>query len=175
MSFVDEIKNYTDDELELILTTQKELYSDEEWDQLQALKAERTRVKREKYEEWVATRLPETIVCEKCDGPNPFANNVCEFCGSKLDKAKYYTDEYYSLLEEEKEGSEELPVPQTQGPSYTFHYVISFLIPFVGFIVGAVMLANDDAEKRSCGKACIITAIVSMIVNAVLVGILWVI
>ena len=169
MSFAEEIQKYTDDELELIISTQKDLYSEEEMGQLEALQSERRRIKREEYEAKVLSRLPETINCEKCDGPNPFSNKVCDFCGHKLDKAKYYTDEYYEW-EEETEKNEEV---STSGDSYTFHYVISFLIPLIGFIVGAVMLANDNAEKRSCGKACIIIGIVSMIISAVCVGAFW--
>ena len=166
MDFADEIKNYTDDELELIISTQEDLYSEEEMEQLKALLAERERIKREEYEAKVLSRLPETIICEKCDGPNPFSNQICVYCSHKLDKTKYYTDEYYEQEEEESPGS--------QSESYTFHYIISFLIPLVGFIVGAIMLANDNAEKRSCGKACIITGIVSMIVSAFVIGLLWI-
>ena len=171
MSFMDDIQEYTDDELDLIIETQKELYSAEEWLQLQNLKSERVRIKREEYEHWVATRIPETIVCEKCDGPNPFANEVCTFCGHKLDKAKYYTDAYYESVErEEQEDAIEIdPVRE----SYTFHYIISFLIPFVGFIMGAVMLAGDSMEKRTRGKTCIVTAIVSFLINVILLSFLW--
>ena len=160
MSFADEIKSYTDEELDLIISTQKDLYSEEEMAQLQALLNERKRIKREEYEAKVLARLPETINCEKCDGPNPFSNKVCDFCNHKLEKAKYYTDEYYEWQEENEEPED----------SYTFHYVISFIIPLIGFIVGAVMLANDDAEKRSCGKACIIIGIVSTVVSVVFMG-----
>lgn len=170
MDFADEIKNYTDDELKLIISTQKDLYSEEEMEQLKALQAERKRIKREEYEAKVLSRLPETIICEKCDGPNPFSNQICVYCGHKLDKTKYYTDEYYEQIEENKEAES----PGSQSESYTFHYIISFLIPLVGFIVGAIMLANDNAEKRSCGKVCIITGIVSMIVSAFVIGLLWI-
>ena len=159
MSFADEIKSYTDEELDLIISTQKDLYSEEEVAQLQALLNERERIKREEYEAKVLARLPETINCEKCDGPNSFSNKVCDFCGHELNKAKYYTDEYYEWTEE--------------NDSYTFHYVISFIIPLIGFIVGAVMLANDDAEKRTCGKACIIIGIVSTVVFSVFKGAFW--
>ena len=173
MSFADEIKDYTDDELDLIIATQKDLYSAEEMEQLESLWAERKRIKQEEYEAKVLSRLPETINCEKCDGPNSFSNEVCVYCGHKIDKAKYYTDEYYERIEENEE-IEEIEFPNSQRNSYAFHYIISFLIPLIGFIVGAVMLANDNAEKRSCGKTCIIVGFVSMIVSAVVVGLFWI-
>lgn len=169
MSFAEEIQHYTDEELELIISTQKDLYSEEEMAQLKALQSERKRLKREEYEARVLSRLPETISCEKCDGPNLFSNKYCDFCGHKLNKTKYYTDEYYEWKEDDEE-----PEESSGGDSYTFHYIISILVPLVGFIVGAVMLANDDTEKRSCGKICIIlgiaSMIVSMIVSAAIIG-----
>ena len=103
MSFADEIRAYSDEDLELIISTQKDLYSEEEMAQLQALQTERKQIKREEYEAKVLARLPETINCEKCDGPNPFANKICDFCGHKLDKAKYYADGYYEWPAEEGE------------------------------------------------------------------------
>lgn len=166
MNFADEIKSYTDDELQLIISTQKDLYSEDEMEQLIALQAERERIKQEVHDAMVLSRLPETIICEKCDGPNSFSNTVCDFCGHKLDKAKYYTDEYYERKEEDQEPESN----SSKNDSYTFHYIISFIIPLVGFIAGAIMLANNDAEKRACGKTCIIIGIVSMIVLAIFVG-----
>lgn len=169
MTFAEEINNYTDEELDIIISTQKDLYSRDEMAQLQALKAERTHIKQEAYIAMVLARLPETINCEKCDGPNPFSNNVCDYCGHKLNKDKYYTDEYYEQSAD-KNPPEEV---NNSGNSYTFHYIISFLIPFIGFIVGAIMLANDDSEKSSCGKACIIIGIISMIISSVFIGAFW--
>ena len=136
---------------------------------LQALQCERTRKKQEEYEAKIVSRLPQTINCEKCDGPNPFSNKVCDFCGHKLDKAKYYTDEYYERAVNRNEPDE----ISKDSESYTFHYIISFLIPLIGFIVGAVMLANDNAEKQSCGKSCIIIGILSMIVSTIFVYTFW--
>ena len=44
MNFVDEIKNYTIDELELIISTQKDLYTEEEMGQLKALLEEKLKI-----------------------------------------------------------------------------------------------------------------------------------
>lgn len=169
MNFTNEIQKYTDEELDLIISSQQELYSEDEMQQLRALQSARKKKRQEEYQAKVLSRLPDVIKCEKCDGPNPFSNETCDFCGHKLDKAKYYTDEYYEMAEE----SEEPTVDSDAGERYTFHYIISFLIPFVGFIVGAVMLANDDAEKRSCGKVCIIFSIVSIIVSSIVMRLIW--
>jgi hypothetical protein len=163
MNFADEVEQYTDDDLELIITTQRNLYSQDEWDTLLSEQCKRQLLKQKQYDEWVATRIPETIPCEKCDGPNPFSNDVCGFCGYRLDKAKYYTDEYY--IDNITTG-ERVEESETNQNKYGFHYVVSFLIPLVGFIVGAIMLASDDPKKASCGKGCIISAILSVVISA---------
>lgn len=178
MDFSEEIENYTDEELELIISTQKDLYTDEEMAQLQALQDKRAQKKKEEHESQVIERLPEIINCEKCDGPNEFSNKVCVFCGHKLDKSKYYTDEYYEQYNEDDERNEDDECNEDKpsnaaangGESFTFHYVISFLIPFVGLIVGAVMLANDDKNKSACGKVCIIIGIVSAVLSIAIIN-----
>ena len=158
MTFADEIKNYTIDELDLIISTKNDLYSEEEMNQLKALLEEKIKIEKEEYEAKVLARLPETINCEKCEVPNPSSNEVCEFCGYYLDKSIYYSEEYNDSDETEELENEE--------KNYTFHYVISFIIPIVGLIFGAIMLTKDDEEQSSCGKTCIIIALVSMLLSA---------
>lgn len=158
MRFRDEMEQYSVTDLELILSTQQELYSEEE----QCILRELLEQKRQNQEEKEQIQLPPSIPCEKCGAPNDSQNENCAFCGSKLQKEKYY-------ISDESDYDDEQDEPEEYGQNFTFHYVISFLIPLVGLIVGAIMLAKDDAEKSRCGKTCIITAIVSMI----LLGIIW--
>ena len=128
-------------------------------EQIMVLLEEKVRIREAEHKAKINSRLPKTIICPKCDGPNAFINDCCEFCGCRLDKSKYYTDEYY----ENPEGEVTTPT----NDSYTFHYIFSFLIPLVGFIVGAIMLANDNLEKRSAGKTCIILGIVSTVISSI--------
>ena len=164
MDIYDEIKDYTIDELELIISTQKDLYSDEEMKQIQSLLKEKQAQHDAERRAELMARLPDTILCPKCDGPNPFSNEKCCFCGQILDKSKYYTDEYYDTPIED----DDIDTSDNNGDSFTFHYIISFLIPLIGFIVGAIMLASYDIEKRSCGKACIILGIASILISSII-------
>ena len=161
-NFKVEIENYTLDELELIYETQKELYSAEEMDfiyqRIQEVKAE----EKAKLDAWVEQNLPKEINCPKCEGPNPFENKNCSFCGHKLDKSRYYDPVYYAFAEEDDQNAQ-----QEHGRSFGFHYVISFLIPMIGFILGAIMLGKNDEEEVSVGKACIILGIVSIVIAAI--------
>ena len=166
MTFEEEIKSYTIDELELIISTQEDLYSEEEMTKLKNQLTEKRLEEEKRREEIILSRLPDTILCEKCDGPNDFSNTHCAFCGYELNKEKYYTDEYY-LSESEEESYERERYNKKDG--YTFQRVISFLIPFVGLIIGAIMLANDSEEKRDCGKTCILLSVASIAINMVLI------
>jgi len=162
-----EIQQYSIDELELIYDTQKDLYSSDEleviYQQIQAVR----RKEEEAKKAWIEQNLPKEIVCPKCEGPNPFENNECAFCGCVFDKAKYYDPDFYNPYEE---GG--APNNDVKGESHTFQCVISFLIPLVGFILGAILLGKDKEEDKSLGKTCIILGIVSVVVGTLLVFLL---
>ena len=161
MNIFDEIKNCTVADLELILSTQEDLYTDVELEQIRAQLITKKQEEDAAHQKKVLDRLPKEILCPKCDGPNAFENEVCSFCGVKLDKSIYYSDDYYEDEQDYYDPSE----PSEPSNSYTFHYIISFLIPLVGFIVGAIMLSKDDVERSTCGKKCIILGLISAIIS----------
>lgn len=164
--FKDEIKDYTIDDIELILKTQKDLYSEQKMQELRSLLHEKLCMEQEIKEAFVKQRLPKIINCSKCEGPNPFSNEKCGFCGAKLEKKQYYDAAY--LEHERVEPSEDERESLAEGNSYTFQYIISFIIPFLGFIMGAIMLSTGDEERSSCGNTCIILGLVSIVLYAVL-------
>ena len=170
--FLKEIEQCSLDDLKTIFETQKDLYSSEEMEiihqRIQAIELE----EKEKTKAWIAEHIPKEIICPKCDGPNPFENDHCCFCGHFLDKKKYFELDYYTS-QEETDDEEDNTDTQEDGQSYTFQFVVSFLIPLVGFILGAILLGKDCDEEKSAGKTCIILGIVSILVNAVLIGVLF--
>ena len=155
--FLEEIKDNSLEELELIYETQKDLYSEEE---MIIIKSRISDFKK-KEEEKLKKLLPNEIECPKCFGPNPFENNECSFCSAKLNKEKYYNLEYY----ENDKANDEIE----EKTSYAFQYIISFLIPLVGFILGAILLSKEEAEEKEVGKICIMTAIMSMVISTMLI------
>lgn len=48
--------------------------------------------------------------------------------------------------------------------SYLFHKIVSFLIPLVGLILGAILLSKDNDDTCEEGKMCIILSIISSII-----------
>lgn len=145
-----ELSQYSIDELSLILETQQDLYSVEE---LKIIKAELKR-KEDIEKQKVIARLPKEIKCPKCEMENPFENDKCMYCQYEFNKSKYYDDEYYEDFEEDEESEE----------SYLFQYIVSFLIPLIGFILGACLLSKDNATDKSFGKTCITIGIASVII-----------
>jgi hypothetical protein len=43
-------------------------------------------------------------------------------------------------------------------------YIVSFLIPIAGIIIGIIFYTKDGAEEKKFGKMCIILAVVAIIV-----------
>ena len=161
-SFVDELQQYSADDLRLILNTQQELYSNEELKQIEKQLENRISQDKKDEEEFIKQHLPNEITCPKCDGVNSFENDKCCYCGHVFDKSKYYNKDYY--LQDDFETAEE----ETDSKSYAFQYIISFIIPLVGFILGAILLSKDDEEEKSVGKTVIILGIVSIVIGTII-------
>lgn len=47
-------------------------------------------------------------------------------------------------------------------PRWLF-YILSFVIPIVGIILGVIYLTKDDLESKDFGKKCIIAAVLFII------------
>lgn len=54
----------------------------------------------------------------------------------------------------------------------SFRYVFSFLIPLVGYILGAILLSKSDEKEKKVGKTCILLGVASTILISVLVMII---
>ena len=96
--FYKEVSGYSDDDLVTIIETQKDLYSIEEMEVLEEelqVRAQKdknlfAKMPKEKRKMLLAAINEENceIRCPKCDGPNPFLNSVCDFCGYNLEGEK---------------------------------------------------------------------------------------
>jgi len=49
-------------------------------------------------------------------------------------------------------------------------YILSFLFPIIGLIVGIVFLTKEDEESKSLGKTCLIITAVSFVISCCLCG-----
>jgi membrane protein DedA with SNARE-associated domain len=58
--------------------------------------------------------------------------------------------------------------------SYWIYSIIAFLIPFVGFIIGAIMLTKDTKLERKLGEHTIVISVLSIIIFGFL-AMLWIV
>ncbi|MBU8878502.1 hypothetical protein BGM26_05800 [Bacillus sp. FJAT-29790] len=46
-------------------------------------------------------------------------------------------------------------------------YLLSFFIPVVGIVLGIIWMNDQDLDKKSVGKNCLITAIIATVLSCV--------
>jgi len=103
-------------------------------------------------------------ICSKCGDNNQISAMVCTNCGNSLSDAKIIKSDieiYVSNYDYSKNSSISL-----------FTYIISFLIPLIGFIIGAIFLTQDDYEKNDAGKVCIVLGVISILLNIIVISII---
>lgn len=161
---MEELKSCTKDDLELIESSQQDLYTPEEMNVIREMIRVKAKEEKEEQNAFIQAHLPKDITCPKCEGVNPFSNDICCYCGYAFDKSKYYQIDYYNDDNDEINNNEE----KDNGRSYTFQYIISFLIPLVGFILGAILLSKDNDEEKSVGKTCIVLGIIAIAISAII-------
>ena len=81
--------------------------------------------------------------CVSCGRSIPWNANVCPYCGHD-----YRIQMYPSPTESISDGLK------------IVFYILSFLIPIVGIIIGIVLYSRPDPESKRVGKNCIIIALV---------------
>lgn len=93
--------------------------------------------------------------CVSCGRPIAFDANVCPYCGKDY----------------------RMPVVAPQAEVGTgmkiFLYLLSFLIPIVGFIIGAIYYTKPEADYKHVGKMCILFGLLSIVIWVVCWGVLF--
>ncbi len=147
-----ELNNLTKDDIELILSDQKELYSEEEI--LIIEETHKLLIEKEILDK--INSRPEEISCPKCDGTNSSKSDKCQYCeyifkdhDSIITNEKYDTD-----ISEESDSNNSISL-----------YVIAFLLPIIGIIMGLIYIGKNEDEL---GKSLIIFSIVMSIISSIL-------
>ena len=163
----EELADCTSELLQYIYDSQKELYSEEELEYIlerKEIQLAKEAEEKRKLEAEAKKYLPAQIDCPKCGGPNGFKRDTCKFCGAKLDKASYHEHALNLALgiEDEDDTPEVQHVEEaSEGESHVAQYVISFILPFVGWIMGGILMTKEDPAQRSVGLNCIVIGLVS--------------
>lgn len=93
--------------------------------------------------------------CPTCGISYPSNKSYCDVCGKSLGSDS--VDDYIPV--ETKSSSSSTPYVET------WMYIIGFLIPLVGIILGCIQVGKNDKEG---GRNLIITAIVGMVLYAII-------
>lgn len=108
------------------------------------------------------------VTCPKC-GKEKVSNVLeeCPQCGFKIEG---YIEPIKNTNPPAKDSNSENK-ENIKHQSYGFQYVFSFLIPLIGFILGAILLSKDNEKEKSVGKACIVLGVISTIISGILVAV----
>ena len=113
----------------------------------------RKRNSEKSVKEYVISQRPEKFRCPKWDGENISTNIKCGYCGYVFREKDYYNDEVSTEKDECGENSNMVL------------YVISFLLPLVGIILGVIYIGKDENDL---GKLLILFSIIIAIIGYVL-------
>lgn len=98
--------------------------------------------------------------CPECGEKLIIGTRNCKYCGAFISKT-IKNESYVRNYDYSKNSSISL-----------FTYIISFLIPLIGFIIGAIFLTQDDYEKNDAGKVCIVLGVISILLNIIVISII---
>ena len=93
--------------------------------------------------------------CVSCGRSISWDANVCPYCGHD-----YRAQAYAGQMRGETISS---------GVKILF-YLLSFFIPIVGFIIGAIYYTKPEPELKEVGKMCLILAVLSIVISVVCWG-----
>ena len=99
--------------------------------------------------------LNHSYLCLVCGRSVDSKTKICPSCGGVCteSKSRYESSTYYT----------------TKDNDVSFGiYILSFLIPLAGIIIGAIWIADDDISKKDNGKSVLTTAIVSILIFTIL-------
>ena len=146
----EELEKLSISDVYYILMNEKEYYSAEELAMLEKRKRELDRKDdEEEYNKEIENR-PEEFRCPKCDGINKSSGKECVFCGYRFKRNDYFNGKDI----------------QEYNRSNAVLYIISFLFPIIGIILGIVYIKKDEDEL---GKSLLIFSIVFLIIFSIII------
>lgn len=148
----EELYSLNINQIEIALLDQRDLYSEEEIEEL----THRLEILKSGNEAAIKEDLikhrPETFRCPKCDGINKSINEICEYCGYVMKEKDYDNEEIEAQTENDVKTSN------------TSLYVIAFILPFIGIILGIIYIGKNEELGKSLILFSIVAGILSMII-----------
>jgi len=89
--------------------------------------------------------------CVSCGRAISWDANVCPYCGH----------DFRMVM------APQMAQPQISEGMKILFYILSFLIPLIGIIIGVIYYSKSDPESKHVGKMCIILAVVAVLLVVV--------
>ncbi len=154
---INELMELTIPEIYYILNSEQETLTEAE---TKALEDRLAVLEKEAEEEELRERFgerPEEFNCPKCDALLSSENEECPYC--------HYTfkdEDYYNTMENPTHMG-------SAGSSNTGLYIVSFLIPIIGIVLGLIYIAKDD---DALGKSLLTFSIIISVIFGVILTLL---
>ena len=76
----------------------------------------------------------------------------------------------FFITKNEKAESQYSPIEkQIDGTTVILLYILSFLIPLAGFVVGAIYASKDEEHYKHVGKNCLIFSVLNIVFGSIMV------
>ena len=132
----EELKGCSSEELWLIYDTQKDLYSEEELSVIRQMAKQKKLRENAEQEQELKLSAKKTTVCEKCGTVNDPDAKRCLNCRHKI---------------KPKKDSRPNSKPKKL---FTLLYILSFLIPPAGMMIGITLISCGETERHFAGQKC---------------------
>ncbi|WP_028548908.1 hypothetical protein [Paenibacillus sp. UNC451MF] len=102
------------------------------------------------------TKTAQTKFCSHCSEKLEEGSYKCRFCGHMTVTSPAQTSyRYYSAPSSDN------------GCAVILLFIVTFIIPIVGLIVGGIFALNDDPDKSSVGKGLLIFGLVMIVIQII--------
>lgn len=119
-------------------------------------------------------------ICEYCRSENNDGANFCEHCGAPLNAANnsYDQDVVDTVYTQQSAQQEEAkPVKTGASPLSIVAFVLAFIIPVVGLVLGIIDVSQKDGREKgfSIAAICVSGVAIIILVVAVLIPLYWIV
>ena len=73
------------------------------------------------------------------------------------------------IIQKIRAGSKAIEKQEIDSTTVTLLYILSFFIPFAGFIVGAIYASKEEEHYKHVGKNCLIFSVLNLVLGFIVI------
>ena len=74
-----------------------------------------------------------------------------------------------TIIQKIRAGSKAIEKQEIDSTTVTLLYILSFFIPFAGFIVGAIYASKEEEHYKHVGKNCLIFSVLNFVLGFIVI------